>query len=40
MTRLGRRAAPFRLRDAEGREHTLDDYASEWLLLVLHRHLG
>jgi len=39
MTRLGRPAVPFRLRDAQGQEHALEDYAKAWLLLVLHRHL-
>ena len=39
MTRLGRPAVPFRLRDAHGQVHSLEDYAGTWLLLVLHRHL-
>jgi len=33
-------AIPFRLADAEGREHLLEDYKGGWLLLVFHRHLG
>ena len=30
---------PFRLQDAAGRAHTLEQYRGSWLLLVLHRHL-
>jgi peroxiredoxin len=36
----GKPAVPFRLRDAEGRSHALEDYKGTWLLLVFHRHLG
>ena len=39
MTLLGKPSVPFCLRDAHGQEHSLDDYAGTWLLLVLHRHL-
>jgi peroxiredoxin len=39
MTKLGRPAVPFCLRDAQGQVHALEDYAGTWLLLVLHRHL-
>jgi peroxiredoxin len=34
------RAVDFRLKDTRGKEHTLGDYAGQWLLLVFHRHLG
>lgn len=36
----GKTAAPFQLKDADGRNHSLDDYRGRWLLLVFHRHLG
>jgi len=39
MTLLGKPAVQFWLRDTEGQEHSLDNYAGTWLLLVLHRHL-
>ena len=39
MTWLDRPAAPFCLSDAQGRGHSLNDYAGSWLLLVFHRHL-
>lgn len=38
--RSGQPAAPFRLIDTAGREHTLDAYRGHWVLLVLHRHLA
>ena len=38
--RCGQPAAPFRLVDAAGSEHTLDAYRGQWVLIVLHRHLG
>ena len=37
--RVGRPAVPFALPDALGREHRLDDYRGQWLLLMFHRHL-
>lgn len=39
MTKLGSPAVPFFLQDEQGQEHSLEDYADAWLLLVLHRHL-
>ena len=36
----GNPAIPFRLRDIEGRFHTLAEYRGGWLLMVFHRHLG
>ncbi|MEO2194711.1 MAG: hypothetical protein ABGY72_01310 [bacterium] len=36
---VGRQAVPFRLLDADDREHRLEEYRGRWLLLVLHRHL-
>ena len=35
----GEPAVPFRLRDASGSQHELEDYRGSWLLLVFHRHL-
>ncbi len=39
MSIVGQRAVAFRLRDTEGRTHTLEKYSGAWLLLVFHRHL-
>jgi peroxiredoxin len=36
----GKSAAPFELRDTNGRIHRLEDYRGSWLLMVFHRHLG
>ncbi len=38
--RSGLPAAPFRLPDATGTVHTLEEFRGHWLLMVFHRHLG
>ena len=38
-TLTGHPAPSFVLPDASGREHRLEDYRGQWLLLVMHRHL-
>ena len=39
MRLVGRPAVPFALPDTQGREHRLEDYRGQWLLLMFHRHL-
>ena len=39
-SRIGLPAVDFCLRDANGIEYRLADYAGKWLLMVFHRHLG
>ena len=36
---VGRPACPFALRDTNDREHRIEDYHGQWLLLMFHRHL-
>jgi len=37
---VGKRAPEFELIDTNENAHRLDDYSGDWLLLILHRHLG
>jgi len=37
---IGKPAISFRLRDSNGRIHTIEEYRGSWLLMVFHRHLG
>ena len=37
---LGKPAIPFSLHDSTGRNHSLEEFAGSWLLMVFHRHLG
>lgn len=39
LGRTGRSAVPFRLPGTDGRQHSLETYRGDWLLLVMHRHL-
>ncbi len=40
MNMVGEKAVSFCLRDLDDKNHSLQDYAGSWLLLVFHRHLG
>ena len=39
-TLLGGNAVEFKLSDAEGNDHELNNDGVHWLLLIFHRHLG
>ena len=40
QSQVGKPAVPFELADTKGVQHTLQQAAGRWLLLVFHRHLG